>query len=518
MQKDNKSTSLRTKQLLPRDISESLGKLPPQALDMEEAVLGAVMLERQALEKIVHFLKPEHFYREAHGEIYQAALALREKSEPIDMRTVAAQLRKTGKLDLIGGNGLYIIADLTSKVSSAENIDTHARTILEMAIKREIIQVASKIHHDAYEDTTDPFELMDRSAEALEFIRKNATGETNEAKIKAMWQETLVTDEPPPETPIIVVDNITMGTLGNYGQVIGKKKSRKTLYLINLISEAIASGLVQPEEIVIFDTEQGRYHVYKIRHKIFLMTGKYVAVAFLRGKSPEERREYISATLKFWKTPIKLSIIDGIRDLMHDINDTVETTDLIKYLEFETNLHNLFIILVLHMNKNDKNPRGHIGTELLNKAQFTIELEKDEKTGVTTVKCESARDEAFEPFGLTHGPKPDSLPVIIGTPMNGTLVSKDERRQRLGEVFDDGPLPYKQVIEEIKTSFGVGANKAGQLLKEFQRIGWVMKSGNAKARDTVYKMIVSTEAPPEKKEVKALEPVPLFSDDDELPF
>src|SRR5687768_18430097 len=98
----SRSTSLRlsakTSKLIPRDISESLGKLPPQALDLEEAVLGALMLEKNALNNVVEFLKPEHFYKDSHKEIFQAIIDLFKESEPVDMRTVVHQLRKNGKL------------------------------------------------------------------------------------------------------------------------------------------------------------------------------------------------------------------------------------------------------------------------------------------------------------------------------------------------------------------------------------------------------------------------------------
>src|SRR5882757_128854 len=143
---EQRSTSLRASasagagnraKLLVRDISESLGKLPPQAPDLEEAVLGALMLEKNALTAVVEFLRPDHFYSEQHKEIYTAIIDLFKSSDPVDMRTVVAQLRKNGKLEIVGG--AYYIAELTSKVSSAANIEYHARIIIEMAIKRELI-------------------------------------------------------------------------------------------------------------------------------------------------------------------------------------------------------------------------------------------------------------------------------------------------------------------------------------------------------------------------------------------
>ena len=165
----DRSTSLRfgnrANKLIQRDISAGLGKLPPQVLDLEEAVLGAVMLEKNALNAVVEFLKPEHFYVEKHKVIYTAVLELFKASEPVDMRTVVNQLRKSGNLDKI--EGTFYIAELTSKVSSAANIEYHARVILEMAIKRELIEVASQIQSDAYEDTTDVFQLLDKTESAI---------------------------------------------------------------------------------------------------------------------------------------------------------------------------------------------------------------------------------------------------------------------------------------------------------------------------------------------------------------
>jgi replicative DNA helicase len=165
----SRSTSLRfsnkSNKLIPRDISEGLGKLPPQALDLEEAVLGALMLEKNALNAVVEFLKPEHFYDDRHKDIYDAIVELFKASEPVDMRTVVNQLRKSGKIEIIGG--AYYVAELTSKVSSAANIEYHARVIIEMAIKRDLIHIASKMQQDAYEDTTDVFELLDKTEQSI---------------------------------------------------------------------------------------------------------------------------------------------------------------------------------------------------------------------------------------------------------------------------------------------------------------------------------------------------------------
>lgn len=157
-------------------LSEHLGKLPPQAVEIEEAVLGALMLERDALSNVIDILHAESFYKDAHQEIYSAIVDLFNDSQPIDIKTVTHQLRKVGKLEVVGG--AHFVAELTTKVNSAANIEYHARIIAEQSIKRELIRISSEIQKDAYEDTIDVFKLLDRAEQSLfdvseSHIRKN---------------------------------------------------------------------------------------------------------------------------------------------------------------------------------------------------------------------------------------------------------------------------------------------------------------------------------------------------------
>ncbi len=176
----DKSSALRvgskTRRLTPAETTEQLGKLPPQAVDIEEAVLGALMLERDALSNVIDILKPESFYRDSHRHIYEAIVQLFNNSEPVDIKTVVHQLRRNGTLEVVGG--AYYIAELTTRVNSAANIEYHARIISEQSIKRELIRISSEIQHDAYEDTIDVFQLLDRAEQSLfdvseSHIRKN---------------------------------------------------------------------------------------------------------------------------------------------------------------------------------------------------------------------------------------------------------------------------------------------------------------------------------------------------------
>lgn len=146
----------------------NLGKIPPNAVDLEESILGAIMLEKLAMPVVARFLKPDHFYKEVHCEIYATILDMYNNSVPIDMRTVVLALRKNGKIDLIGG--AHYIAELTMRVTSAANIEYHARMVVEFAIKRSLIVMSAQLLQDAYEDTSDCFKLYDNAEKELNRI------------------------------------------------------------------------------------------------------------------------------------------------------------------------------------------------------------------------------------------------------------------------------------------------------------------------------------------------------------
>lgn len=141
------------------------GKVQPQAIPLEEAVLGALMLDKDALAVVLDILRAESFYLEAHKSIFRAMLKLFEKSRPIDLLTVMEQLKKEGELDTAGGPAY--LAELTNKVASAANIEYHARIIAQKYIQRELISVSTKIIRDSYEDTTDVFQLLDDAEQGL---------------------------------------------------------------------------------------------------------------------------------------------------------------------------------------------------------------------------------------------------------------------------------------------------------------------------------------------------------------
>ncbi len=147
------------------------GKIPPQSKELEEAILGAIMLEKSAFDVAVEILKPQCFYLEAHQRIYQAMQSLANKSMPIDLLTVVEELRIREDLEFVGGP--YYVTKLTNSVVSSANIEHHARIVVQKFIQRELIRISGEIITEAYEDSTDVFDMLDSAEGKLFEITNN---------------------------------------------------------------------------------------------------------------------------------------------------------------------------------------------------------------------------------------------------------------------------------------------------------------------------------------------------------
>lgn len=141
------------------------GKVPPQAIDLEEVVLGALMIDKKGVDEVIDILHPEVFYKQAHQYIFEAIHDLFEDSQPVDLLTVSAQLKKQGNLELVGGE--FYLIQLTQKVSSSAHIEFHARIILQKYIQRSLIRISNEIIADAFEEGTDVFDLLDNAEAKL---------------------------------------------------------------------------------------------------------------------------------------------------------------------------------------------------------------------------------------------------------------------------------------------------------------------------------------------------------------
>ena len=213
-------------------------------------------------------------------------------------------------------------------------------------------------------------------------------------------------------------------TAGNISTVIGKAKSRKTFFTTLLIVGAINNRLQQfrsqlTGDVVLFDTEQGKFHVWKITKRIENMMGDFpdsIRVYGLRPLTVAERIDTIEKYL-YLKEP-QLVFIDGVRDLVTDINSAEQATEIVgKLMRWSYDLH-CHICCVLHQNKADDNARGHIGTEIVNKSESVLSVSKTKDKSYSLVKSEYTRGMETKEFKFTID---NNIPVIDETEMAGSF-------------------------------------------------------------------------------------------------
>lgn len=157
-----------------------IGKMPPQAIELEEAILGAIMLEKDAILKAVEYLKPESFYKDSHQKIFQAIIELNDKRDPIDILTVTERLKVSKLLDEVGGP--YYVAGLTQRISNAANIEYHSMIVADKFMKRELIRISSEIQNSAFDESTDVADIIEFNNSELIKLTQSTQGEVRHIK------------------------------------------------------------------------------------------------------------------------------------------------------------------------------------------------------------------------------------------------------------------------------------------------------------------------------------------------
>ena len=323
-----------------------------------------------------------------------------------------------------------------------------------------------------------------------------------------IWQSVRIhaTDsyDTPPE--MLVINGSTIGTLGNFSASTGKAKSKKTFNVSAIVAAALSGKevlrykAILPEgkdHILYIDTEQSSFHCHKVLERILRLAGlpedrdeSRLEFIMLREYTPNARKRIIDIALAM-RPNLGLVIIDGVRDLMYDINSPSESVELINLLMRWSAHYNLHIHTVLHLNKGDDNTRGHIGTELNNKAETVLQITKNvTDASVSEVRAMHMRDREFEPFAFRVDD--DALPHLIDI----QLCSKPSKRQQITELTEEQhrsalengfseaePMGYNQASELLAScyasiGFKRGRNIMVQLLKHLQKEGLIVKYGD----------------------------------------
>lgn len=307
---------------------------------------------------------------------------------------------------------------------------------------------------------------------------------------------------------ILFVGDCTIATFGNFSASTGKAKSKKTFNISAMVAAAVTNTTVLnyraclPEgkrKILYFDTEQSKYHCHNVLERIYKLSGLSVKkddprLLFwgLREYTPKLRIALIDYALRKHQE-VGLVIIDGLRDLMYDINNGKEATDVMTVLMAWTSVYDLHIHTVLHLNKNDNNPRGHIGTELENKAETVLIISKNlQNNSISEVRPMHMRDKEFSTFAFHIDD--NKLPVLD----NGISVTVVKRREKslvsldnevhqeiLSKAFkNNSPTRYSDLVEMVSHAYEDAGYKRGtngikDLLKLLSGKGIIVKQDDA---------------------------------------
>ena len=307
---------------------------------------------------------------------------------------------------------------------------------------------------------------------------------------------------------ILFVGDCTIATFGNFSASTGKAKSKKTFNISAMVAAAVTNTTVLnyraclPEgkrKILYFDTEQSKYHCHNVLERIYKLSGLSVKkddprLLFwgLREYTPKLRIALIDYALRKHQE-VGLVIIDGLRDLMYDINNGKEATDVMTVLMAWTSVYDLHIHTVLHLNKNDNNPRGHIGTELENKAETVLIISKNlQNNSISEVRPMHMRDKEFSTFAFHIDD--NKLPVLD----NGISVTVVKRREKslisldnevhqeiLSKAFKkNSPTRYSDLVEMVSRAYEDAGYKRGtngikDLLKLLSGKGIIVKQDDA---------------------------------------
>lgn len=327
-----------------------------------------------------------------------------------------------------------------------------------------------------------------------------------------------------PEACLSITDGnkeINIATLGNFSMIIGKAKSRKTFFVTIAMAAAAKNALIfdrfigksyeGKNTVLYIDTEQARHHVYKAFKRVLALSGIEPDQPFkaycLRKYTPVKRLKMVEHLI--YHTPgLKMVVIDGIRDLVTSINDEEQATMMASNLLRWTEEKSIHIICVLHQNKTDQNARGHLGTELQNKAETVLSVSKDPKNkDISIVEAEYCREREPDPFAIEidgYG-----LPRLVEDwhPVNNPQRAKkaitpgdfDEEYHRkiLSPIFFETPnLKRSELITSIKLGFEtrnirIGNNKARDFLQYYLNNDIIRKEGNDGSPKSYY--ILTTE-------------------------
>lgn len=416
----------------------SMGKLPPQAIELEEGVLGALLQEDYIYAAVSQILTVESFYKEANARIYKAISELKKEGTPVDLLTVKNQLRKNEDLEMIGGP-LYL-SSLTGKVTSSANTETHARIVEEKAIARRMIAIANQVIQQAYEESTDVFDLQAKAVNDFTncLAIKKGMASARQLTIEMMQE---LSERMTSEKPTNCVPSSITGVRNKIGGfyntdliiVAGRPGMGKTAYVLSEIMEAARNG----KRCALFSLEMDRKQV--MHRFVSQVTGIDVSI-ISKGKPNEAEMEVIHKNL---------GIMENLPIFIND-NPKINTTDFRAHVLRLKQVENIDLVVVdyLQLMSGSIDYKGNRNAEI---SEITRVLK------LTAKECD--------------------VPVVALSQLSRDVEKRTEKKPTLGDLRDSGSIEqdadlimfpyrdhyYNERSDENQAEMIIAKNRSGSL-------------------------------------------------------
>ena len=385
--------------------SNQFGKIPPQAISVEEIVLGSILLDKNAFSEIVGFIQSETFYKDSNQKIFESCKKLYDSHEPIDLTTVINQLKKDNALDVVGGP--FAISQLTNNVASTTNIKSHAMIIAQMFAKREAIRICSEGIKSAFEDSSDPFVIFEELDKEIQDVKNKILGASHDKEWSDQVNDVVSVIERLQKSELKVsgiptgnkkLDAITGGWQKSDLIIIAARPSiGKTTRAINFIKAACLYG----HKTIMFSLE---------------MDYRQLARKFLNDESEIYGNKLISGDLQDYQIERLKRAKDKLIQLPFHINDkgSISPSYVRNVLKQRTKKHGVDFVVI-----------DYVG--LMKPSDSMRNRSRDNELGTITASIKSIAKE-FD------------IPIILLSQLNRKCEERIDKRPMLSDLRESGNI------------------------------------------------------------------------------
>lgn len=370
-------------------IASEYGKIPPQAIELEELVLGAFLVDANKRQEIIDsIVSDDLFYKDAHKMIYAEMLNMWEKKKPIDIVTLSIELKRSGKIELVGGH--FYIAQLTSRVASAANVTAHIMYLTQEFIKRKSIEISAIASRDAYENTTDAIEVMQNALESLNELSRKFDGGFN--TVTKITEATPKNEHP----AVLSIKGNQILKRGNIAALIappgiGKSQLMEIICCSKINDEMTETNfgfrIHSDKRVALIDTERSTDDLKSGWERMQRRTGQNPDecidfMSFRKIASYKDKKKRLFRMLE--SKDYDLIVCDGFGHMVGDVNNVEQSEGFVQELMAMVNSFNCAVFGTIHNNfkqQDRADARGHLGAAIMREAEsyFAIKRSTDDR-------------------------------------------------------------------------------------------------------------------------------------------